>query len=281
MSAVHKTFIERARDMAENTNTLIKSAADLVEPEIRTEAPFYALFLSSGLVRRFERSVVGDFRSLRFAPTKEARVIDERAGVHWRPLPTEDKSGNWIRGEVTMNPMFMSEFYPDYSILEKEAELLPDVMVFKYLTVSEKVRDLICKFAPSVCDFAPVSFVSAESQKPLGKKYFMAYVRNTFSYEGPLPEKLERIPQDRYGILSTKLWTAFKNSPSIVDCAKQYSIFVINKKQDLPIIGRELFHEMKSQGITGLLEITDFLREEPYERPMEYYDFETVMPLRP
>ena len=92
MSAVHKTFIERARDMAENTNTLIKSAADLVEPEIRTEAPFYALFLSSGLVRRFERSVVGDFRSLRFAPTKEARVIDERAGGSWPTHPNEAKA---------------------------------------------------------------------------------------------------------------------------------------------------------------------------------------------
>ena len=92
MSAVHKTFIERARDMAENTNTLIKSAADLVEPEIRTEAPFYALFLSSGLVRRFARSVVGDFRSLRFAPKKEARVLDESGCGSWPTHPNEAKA---------------------------------------------------------------------------------------------------------------------------------------------------------------------------------------------
>ena len=259
----------------------IKTASDLTETFIRTEAPFYGIDTSDGLLARLGKKLVGNSpRHLRFPPSHDRKLIDPETNAWWEPLPLDDKSGDWFYGQITMDETRVGEYFYDYTFRDSEEVLIPDIFVMGELIVSERARDIINNFAPGYCYFSPVTFTGRESGRQTATSYFKVYVRQTLTYRGPNPTTKIRPQGQRRAMVPWETWTALCENSAVRQKASELPIFLIERQSQYPMLNAELVQRLKRENVSGLLETTAYIKTDP-ERPAEFHGFETVFPMDP
>ncbi|MEX0287185.1 MAG: hypothetical protein AB3N23_21475 [Paracoccaceae bacterium] len=265
------------------TDTAPQNASDLIEHNIRVQAPLYGMAASVGLLHRLDKELIGKKRRLlRFPPSHEAKVVDTETGARWEPLPLGpwSKDDHWYFGQVTMDEALVSEYYYGYLFRSEAEDLIPDMFAWDELVVSERVRDLIAEFAPGFCYFAPVTFVGMDSGKPAKMPLFKVLVRRCLYFDGPLQRPRIRPQGQNRTLVDADTWTAFCQRPDIQKTALELPIFLFNRMEKYPILNADLFQHLKAHDISGLLETTLDIPTDP-KRPEAYLAYESIYPLDP
>ena len=263
------------------SDTQVRTAADLCEPEIRHQSPLYGLTLPGSLFERLKvKSDQLAKRNLRFPPSHETKLLEPETGAEWEPLSLGAGADHWFYGQVTLNPEHVGDYIGSYSIHEEAERLFPEIFVWNFPVVSERVRDLINDMAPDFCYFLPAKVKLEESGEQLQQPYFHVYVRRSFAYKGPHIAPGIRPEGERYELVINDTWTPFCNSQLVQEAAFDLPIFLFNRQHENPIVGAELFRLLKRENVTGLLEMTSY-RYGKKARPYEYEGYETVFPLDP
>lgn len=254
----------------------VRDSNDLWEPQIRHDAPLYALDSSPGLIHHLGKELVGQSHFLQFPSSKEPILIDAETGARWDPLELPQGHDHWFRGIVSINEDRVGDYFYDYLFKDTGEAFLPEMFSWDELVVSERVRDLISAFAPGCCYFSPVSFLRMISRTPTDTPYFKAFVRQNFDYSGPSIRnfQIKSVPQ-----VNRHTWKAFCQSPELQALAFDEPIFLFERSKRCPILSRALFQHLKKHKVTGLLEATENFPGTT--RPGAHLAFETVFPLTP
>lgn len=257
-------------------------AADLVDPILRNDARFYALDTASGLLQQISREIPEEsrIRSLRFPPTYETIVVDPETNAVWETFDLGPNTEHWYHGKISMDANRVGEYFYEYNYDDERENIIPDIFICGHLIVSEAARDVIERFAPGYCYFAPASFVGRTSGLFPSKPLFHAFVRQTLKFKGPIAKHRIAPEGQRRSLVAPDTWTSFCENEMIQLAAAELPIFLFDRRTRYPILRKDLLMALRNEGLSGLLDATDY-RTEPTARPKVFYDFEAVFPLDP
>ncbi len=261
--------------------TDITHADQLWELMVRNPAPLYGICTNSAFNMVSEKKINGKRKLLRFLPGRKPQLVDQDLWARWEPIDIGRGAEHWVYGKVSINPDSVGQLFSDYTLKDEGDPLIPDVFIWGNLVVSERARDLIESFAPGYCYFSPAQILGKASGRPTPIDYFHVYVRHTFYYDGPIyKESIHQPGIMRGGEVDPIAWRAFCRSQIVQKLAFDLPIFLFDRQSTLPIINSALLQHLKSEKITGLLELTP-TRIGRQVRPRSHWGYETVVPLDP
>ncbi|MEL6641216.1 MAG: hypothetical protein AAFP98_07865 [Pseudomonadota bacterium] len=263
------------------TGHIINTAEDMIEERIYAAAPFYYIKVNSGLVHRMQFGCTGKIDKPRWSADCTPKLLDARTNARWDPVLTGLEHSEWADGHFSIdnpNELVSYNFGIDYP--EAEEALIPDMFVTGGLNVSERAKDVIEKYAPGTCYFAPLSIVGKATGEPHPQRFYSVHVRTIFAYWGQSKTNRPMNYPSDYIVFDHRTWHAFCQNDAIQARVASVPIFLFDRNAHCPVLSHRLLGHLKANGISGLLETTEFGQSAPHRHPTAI-PFETVFPLDP
>lgn len=161
---------------------------------------------------------------------------------------------------------------------EDAEELIPELMVWGELVVSERVKDLIQSFAPNFCYLSPMKLIGQKTGAPHPTPYFKVLVRQVINYIGSTKRPRRRQTTD-FRPLSDENWSALCENEGVIRYISRLPISLSSRGAGTPILNAALYRHLKAHNGSGLIEYIDYPeREHLFAVRVR---FEAAIPLRP
>lgn len=238
----------------------------------------YFLTHSDKLMERARFKLRGSRESLRFRPSAERKLLNERMDAYWDPIQDDRLNDNWLYGKVDIPKDQIRNTFYRRAVHEDATDLIPDLFVSGQLIVSDRAKRILEDLAPGYCDFAPAALQTIETGEPLARQFYNVLVNHSLHYVGPpLPNQykntIERL------VIRDDLWSAICADASVQDLLGSIPIFLADRRTKSPCFNANLYSALKDAGMTGLVESPPPGSGIQLPRPL--YGFECVVPLDP